>query len=294
MSILQVENLSKSYKAKKAVNNVSFSVDPGEIVGFIGPNGAGKTTSLRCILDIIRRDSGNIKINGHSMPKDRVKALSHTACWMDISHLYYDLTAEDHIEFTRKIRNVSKEAVKKYGDLFDIKGFMKLKVHKYSYGMRQRLGLALAVMTEPELLILDEPTNGLDPVGVQIFREALLMLAQEKNTAIFFSSHALSELEKVVDRALFIRKGELVHTEINKGEHVYKIKVLDAEKAQRLLAPLEISTKGDGDYISFVGAKAVNTVLSILYENNVEVLDIEKRETDLEEIFYSLYEKGIE
>lgn len=288
MSVLQVENLSRSYNGRRGVSGVSFCVNPGEIVGFIGPNGSGKTTTLRCIMDIIRRDTGDILINGHSMPKERIKALSHTACWMDIGHLFYDLSAADHIDFIQKTRNVSKEVVKKYTKLFDIDSYLKLKVHKYSYGMKQRLGLSLAAMTESSLYLLDEPTNGLDPIGVTAFREVLLMLAKEKNCAIFFSSHALTELSKVADRALFIKNGEIVHTEINKGGHVYHIKVESADHALTLIP--QIHARAEDGYIIFDGTVAINAVLSALYHHNVTVLDVEKKEADLENIFHKLYE----
>ena len=291
MTALQVFDLSRSYNRIKAVNNVSFDVNPGEIVGFIGPNGSGKTTTFRCILDIIKRDSGIVKINGYAMPRFKVNAMAGTACWMEISHLYYDLTAADHIDFVQDIHSVPKETVKKYVEIFDVGSFLNLKVHKYSYGMKQRLGLTLAAMTEPKLLLLDEPTNGLDPVGIMVFREVLLSLAKEKGTAIFFSSHTLSELEKVVDRALFIKKGEIVHTEENDNNHVYKIKTADIAKAMRLLAPLDVNAESDGEYITFINTKSVDPVLSALYANGVAVLDVEKKETDLEKIFYSLYER---
>lgn len=290
MSVLQVDNLSRSYKDNKAVNDISFSVNPGEIVGFIGPNGSGKTTTLKCILDLIRRDAGEIKINGFSVPKERVKALSHTGCWMDISYLYYDLTAADHINFVQQTRNIPKETVARYIKFFDISGYLKLKVHKYSYGMRQRLGLALAAMTEPALLILDEPTNGLDPVGVLAFREVLLRLVKENNTAIFFSSHVLSELEKVVDKALFIKKGIIVHTEVNKSGHVYRVKVSDRAKALSLLAALDVNARLDEEYITFTDSKLIDAVMSAFYANGISVLDMEKTEDNLEKIFYSLYE----
>ena len=293
MAVLQVFGLSRSYNRLKAVNNVSFSVDAGEIVGFIGPNGAGKTTTFRCILDIIRRDSGDIKINGYAMPKHRVDAMTDTACWMDITHLYYDLTAADHIDFVQDIHKIPKKTVHKYVEIFECSSFLNLKVYKYSYGMKQRLGLTLAAMTEPKLLLLDEPTNGLDPVGVMVFREVLLNLAKENGTAIFFSSHTLSELEKVVDKALFIKKGEIVHTEVNGSNHVYKIKTSDIGRAMQLLSPLEVNAENDGEHITFLHSKSVNTVLSALYANGVSVLDVEKKETDLEKIFYSLYDRPI-
>jgi len=293
MAVINVENLSKSYGKIRAVINASFSVDAGEIVGFIGPNGSGKTTALKTILDLLKPDSGHISICGHTMPKERVKAFRHIACWIDISNLYYDLTARDHIDFVMKTRGVPKKTVDKYLDLLDVRNFMDLKVRKYSYGMKQRLGLTLATMTEPELLIIDEPTNGLDPFGIVSFREVLRALSVEHNTAIFFSSHSLSELEKLIDRAIFIKKGEIVQTDGHSKNNVYFLRVTDSKATYELLRQNDIvAAVHENDEISFSGAATVSDVLSLLYGENLKVLDMYRKESDLEALFHSIFWEG--
>lgn len=290
MAVLTVENLSKSYGKIKAVSDISFSVNAGEIVGFIGPNGAGKTTVMKSILGILKPDSGKVTIGGYSMPGERVRALSMLTCWLDISNLYHDLTARDHIEFVARTRKIPNETVDKYVQQLDVARFMSLKIRKYSYGMKQRLGLTLAAMAEPKLLIIDEPTNGLDPLGILAFREVLKTLSSEHNTAVFFSSHSLSELDKLIDRALFIKKGKLIHSANHSKEQHYILKVSNHLLALKLLQQRGISAiEHCDDAICLSGSDEVDSVISLLYESKVRVLDVFKEETQLEGIFYNLF-----
>lgn len=227
--VLRVENLYKTYGYKrgyliKAVDNVSFSVNSGEVVGFLGPNGAGKSTTIKMIVGLATPESGNIYIMGQDIKKDRESAMKHVGGVIENPDLYKEWSAYDNLMYLKSL-SVSKEdkslsfkerLEKRKAEVIDIlkvvglDSRMKDKLGHYSLGMKQRLGIAQAIMDKPSLLILDEPANGLDPAGIKEIRDMLRRCAADLNMGILVSSHQLAEMELMCDRFLIIDKGRII------------------------------------------------------------------------------------
>lgn len=212
-NILEVSHLSKSIGKNKIINDLSFEVRPGEIFGFLGPNGSGKTTTIRMIVDLISMDQGSIKILGHDITKDREKALAPIGAVVENPELYGYLSGRENLNQIARIRAIPQAKIDEVVDLVGLTGRIQDKMRKYSLGMKQRLGLAAALLSDPKLLILDEPTNGLDPNGIIEFRAILKRLAREKNMAVFVSSHILGEIQQLCDTVAFIEDGVITSVE---------------------------------------------------------------------------------
>lgn len=208
-AILKIENLSKTYKKIRVVDNISFEIKPGEVYGFLGNNGAGKTTTIKMILGLIKPDSGNIKILSKEVLKynDVLKRVGNI---VEFPGFYNNLNAYENLKINAKISGVYKDNA--IFEVLDLVGLLeeKRQVKKYSLGMKQRLGIARALLNQPELLILDEPTNGLDPVGIKQIRNLIIKLSKEKQIAVLISSHILNEVEILADRIGIIDNGKLI------------------------------------------------------------------------------------
>ena len=198
--ILELKNISKEYKNYKALDNVSFSLNEGEIVGLIGPNGAGKTTFMRIIVGLIKRYDGEVNLFGNTS----------IGCVIETPAFYPYMTGYENLKYIAELNDVSTEKVMETIELLGLKEALNKKVKEYSLGMRQRLGIAAALLREPKLLILDEPTNGLDPTGIHELREYIKDIAVKKGITVLISSHILSELEKLCDRAIIIKHGKAI------------------------------------------------------------------------------------
>lgn len=208
--ILDVNNLSKKFKNFTAVDNISFQLHSGEILGFLGPNGAGKTTTIKMITGLIKSNSGSITINGYDINKDFEDAMSNVGAIVETPHLYENMTGYENIKFFSNLcKNATKEHIEECIKLSGLKNRLNDKVKNYSLGMKQRLGLTIALLNNPKLLILDEPTNGLDPIGIKVLREFLKDLAHNKNLSILVSSHILTEMELLCDKVLIITNGKM-------------------------------------------------------------------------------------
>lgn len=208
--ILDVNNLSKKFKNFTAVDNISFQLHSGEILGFLGPNGAGKTTTIKMITGLVKSNSGNITINGYDINKDFEDAMSNVGAIVETPHLYENMTGYENIKFFSNLcKNATKEHIEECIKLSGLKNRLNDKVKNYSLGMKQRLGLTIALLNNPKLLILDEPTNGLDPIGIKVLREFLKDLAHNKNLSILVSSHILTEMELLCDKVLIITNGKM-------------------------------------------------------------------------------------
>lgn len=295
--ILKIQNLSKGIGKQKIIKNVNFTMGEGTIVALVGPNGAGKTTFLKLITDLLKPDNGVIEIDGYSLDKQREKALKQLSFMQDNTTLYSYLTGYDHLKLLAKIKKVSMEEVKRVVEKIGIESYVYTKVHKYSLGMKQHLLLALAILGEPKLLILDEPLNGLDPTSIIMLRDLLLEL-EKKGTSILFSSHNLSEVDKIAKSIAFIKHGELVaQKEIdsftNKGKLSAFLIVNDIEKATNILNEENIraeliAVKGKGSQIQIL-LEHLNDSIKILHLNNITILDVEKSENEAEFLYYKLY-----
>lgn len=211
--ILELKNVTKVMGKRRIVDSVSFEINSGEIFGFLGPNGAGKTTTIRMITGLIKPNAGTVHICGSSVKDDFEKALANVGAIVETPHLYQYMTGWDNLNLFATMKNATKEQLKLAAEISGLKDRLKDKVKSYSLGMKQRLGIAVALLKEPKILILDEPTNGLDPTGVKKLRDFVKKLAHEKDICIFISSHMLQEMELTCDRVIIISNGQFLAEE---------------------------------------------------------------------------------
>ena len=242
--IVEVERLSKRYGRVQALNEISFSVAEGEVFGFLGPNGAGKTTTIRLLLGLQHPSAGAARIGGHDCWTDHVRAARLFGATLEQPALYGFLSGRDNLRlFARTLGPVDEKQITQLLDLVGMTERANDKVKRYSMGMRQRLALAQAMLGKPRFLILDEPTNGLDPNGIHGLRILLRKLAEEGMT-IFFSSHLLSEVEELCDRVVVLHRGEVkaagpLSELMNVKGFQYRIDVSDVDEAMKVVRALD-------------------------------------------------------
>lgn len=209
--IVRMQNLTKVIGKRTIIDNLTLDVPRGQVFGFLGPNGSGKTTTIRMMVGLISITSGEIFINGQSIKANFEQAIRHVGAIVENPEMYKYLTGwQNLIHFARMIPGITEHRVKEVVNMVGLDGRIHDKVKTYSLGMRQRLGVAQAVLHKPGLLILDEPTNGLDPAGIRELRDYLRRLAKEENTTVFVSSHLLSEMELMCDQVAIIQNGKLI------------------------------------------------------------------------------------
>ena len=238
-TVLELTNLRKTIKGKPIVKGVNLTLYPSQIFGFLGPNGAGKTTTIRMIVGLIKPTEGSVTICGYSVATDFIKALSNVGCIIESPDMYKYLTGmENLLQFAAMDKQISRQRIKDVVDMVGLQHRVNDKVSTYSLGMRQRLGIAQAIMARPKLLILDEPTNGLDPAGITEFRNLVRKLAYEEGMTVFVSSHLLLEIEQMCDVVSIIKQGTVIKT-ANVHEIVHNNRIEwqlnDPEKAIALL-----------------------------------------------------------
>lgn len=225
MEILKCENLKKQVKNKVIVENISFSVNDGDVIGLIGANGAGKTTIIKLILGLIKLTEGKVHINGFDIEEDFIKAIENVGAIVETPDLYMYLSGYDNLKITaNNYKNIPKSRIDEVVKLVGLENRIKDKVSTYSLGMRQRLGIAEAIINNPQLLILDEPTNGLDIEGIIEIRNLIKSLS-EKGIAILISSHNLTEIENVCNRIIAIKSGNMIV-----DEPIEEFKIFNGEK----------------------------------------------------------------
>lgn len=258
-AILKIENLSKSFGNRRILHDISFETYGGEVFGFLGPNGAGKTTTIKIAVGHLSLDEGDIKIENVSIKKDFEKALSYVGGIVENPELYKYMSGMQNLrQYARMRPGVTQKRIDEVVELVGLKNRINDKVRKYSLGMRQRLGVAQALLHHPKLLILDEPTNGLDPAGIKGLRDILKKLAVEENISVMVSSHLMSEMELMCDRVGIIMNGKLIDVktvpellESVAGEFVsYKLKVDDINKAAAVISEIQSL---DDDSIQILG-----------------------------------------
>lgn len=313
MALLEVKNVSKVYsKSKKnkggsltALDDVSFTLDKGEALGLIGPNGAGKSTLIKCITGLATQTSGEITINGYDTKRQRVKSIEKVGAIIESPDMYKDWTAMENLLYLADLSISKEERLDKNGVRERVESLLKLvnlydrrndKVYKYSLGMKQRLGIAQALLSKPEVLILDEPANGLDPEGIKEIRDIIRHLAKDLNMAVLVSSHNLSELQLTCDRFLIIKKGKILADikadDIVKGGTTVVIQVDDAVKAIDVLkSEYDITARHEGDGKLIADTEiATGDITKTLILNGVTVNGITVKENTLEETFLSVTE----
>lgn len=303
MNVLEVKGLKKRLGKREIIKGINFSVKDGEIFGFLGPNGAGKTTTIRMLVGLIAPNEGEIKICGKDVQKEKEEALKNVGAVVENPELYKYLSGRENLMQIARIRKVSKEEVEELIELVGLKDRIDDKVKKYSLGMKQRLGLAAALIGEPRLLILDEPTNGLDPSGIIDFREVVKKAAKEKGMAIFISSHILSEVQNLCDRVAFTNGGviksvEDIHdnTMDTELDSLTLIVSSNEEEAVKILKNIDLVKSAsviDEEIHLIIKSGKTSELLKILLEKNIRVEEIFKNRKGLEQRYMELVEGGI-
>ncbi|MBB3108547.1 ABC-2 type transport system ATP-binding protein [Paenibacillus phyllosphaerae] len=210
-SVVQLKNVTKRIGKRTIIDNLSLDLPEAEVFGFLGPNGSGKTTTIRMMVGLMALTDGDVIIRGHSIRTEYEKAIRHVGAIVENPEMYKYMSGyQNLLHFSRMIPGITRQRIDEVVDLVGLKGRINDKVRTYSLGMRQRLGVAQAIMHKPSLLILDEPTNGLDPAGIRELRDYLRKLAKNEGITVFVSSHLLSEMELMCDRVAIIQAGKLI------------------------------------------------------------------------------------
>lgn len=303
-SVLEIKNVSKYFGRKKVLDNISLDVKSGEIYGFLGPNGAGKTTTIKMILGLLYIDEGEIKINGYSVKKEFEKAMTYIGGIVENPDLYGYMSGLDNLKLYARIRNVDKNRIDEVVKLVNLEKRINEKVSKYSLGMKQRLGLALTLLHSPRVLILDEPTNGLDPAGIKDLRNILKNIAINDNVAVFISSHLLSEMELMCDKVAVIENGKLIKVEnLKKDENEvttyiadYVLETADIEETMQILQKESIELKRQKEdnkvLLLKIDKEKVPFIIKTLVDNNVKIYQIAEKLQSLEDVFFGVTEGG--
>ncbi|MEB2302192.1 ABC transporter ATP-binding protein [Lysinibacillus xylanilyticus] len=295
-SIITLSNVSKSFELQQVVKDLSLNIPEGSLYGFLGPNGAGKTTTMRVLIGLIAADKGEIFFKGKNI-KDWNKSLfNHVGCFIDSPSYYPNLTAYENLAYIQKITKKPLSEVKRVLKITGIYNAKDKKVKNFSMGMKQRLGLAFAMLNDPDILILDEPTNGLDPEGIHEIRNFLIKLCKDEGKTIFVSSHNLAEIEMMADYIALINQGELIYD--GKLEDVliseeYIVKAKQTEEVIQMLTSrgLEI-TRLKEEKISFkADQNRMALINKQMVEKNIDVYELTPRKRTLEEMFLDLTKK---
>ena len=292
--ILEVNNLSKTYKNFKAIDDISFQVNKGDIYGFLGPNGAGKSTTLRMILGLIKPNSGEIKLNGSFINFKNKKYLNNIGALIERPDFYKNLSAYQNLKILYSMSRVNNPEiihdVLHEVDLFDRKDD---KVGSYSQGMKQRLGIAQTLLHNPQVIILDEPSNGLDPQGQADMRELILKINKDKGITVIISSHILAEIEKIANRMIVINKGKkIIEGDVGKlmsSESIkLSIKTTSNKEIENFFNSRDIAYDSNDDLytISWL-EKNIDQLVKELHDNNISIFEIKQLKT-LEEYFLNL------
>ncbi|PRR83232.1 ABC transporter ATP-binding protein [Clostridium vincentii] len=287
--VLELKNISKKYKDYSALNKVSFSLDEGEIIGLVGPNGSGKTTLMRIIVGLTKNFEGEVLLEDGTA----------IGCVIETPSFYPFMTGYENLKYFASINDVSIEKVMETTELLGLKDALNKKVKDYSLGMKQRLGILAALLRDPKLLILDEPTNGLDPTGIHELREYIKGIARKKKITVLISSHILSELEKICDKAVIIKHGEIVDVlKIddfkNSSEVILTIGIENVIDASKIFKDNNIAIfKSDKDSISIsVNKEESNGIVNFLNNNNIKFNSLYEQKRTLEDKFLDLMEEN--
>lgn len=285
--ILEVTNLAKKFASKEVLKNVNMTIYEGDILAFIGPNGAGKTTTIKLILGLQSIDKGEVLINGYDINKDFVNALKRVGSIVENPDLYMYLTGYENLKLRANLYpNIKEEKIQEVVKLVGLESRINDKVSKYSLGMRQRLGIAQSLLNEPNLLIYDEPTNGLDPEGIKDLRILLKSLAQ-KGMGILISSHNLAQLESFCNKVCIIDKGisidvnsvdKLKHQNIS--SYIFKV-----DSTQNINLKNMENVSNDSFTLKIAQSK-VPGVINTLVKQNIKIYEVKEEQISLEEVFF--------
>lgn len=302
MNVLEIKNLHKTLGRTEIIKGINLSMEQGEIFGLLGPNASGKTTTIKMLVGMIEPTDGEITICGYNISEDREKALKNIGAMVGNPEFYEYLLGIDNLMQIARIRGTSKKEVQELIKLLNLEKLINTKVSKYSLGMKQRLALVIALMGNPKLLILDEPTNGLDQNGLLEFRDILKNISTQKQISIFISSHILGEIQNLCDKVAFINEGEIQSIEkidskgvcTGKDDITLKIKkpinrALDIIKS----LPYVIKIKENGDEITLLMERDMTSkLIRKLASKNIEICEIYKNKQKLEDRYIELMNGG--
>ena len=285
MKVLEVKNIDKFFGKKQILNDISFDIEEGEILGFVGPNGSGKTTTIKIILGLQQATKGEVFINGNNIKNNYEAAIRKVGAIVESPDMYMYLSGLENLKLVANYYNISHDEIEKVVEFVGLKDRIKDKVSKYSLGMRQRLGIAQAILNKPNLLIVDEPTNGLDPSGIIEFRKMLKELAKKEKMSIFISSHNLAEIENICDKVLLLKEGKIVSSDVLKeveNNDKYKLELSSTLKLKKE-EKVEII---DDNYIYYLGNKEVIAkFIETLVNKKIKIYSVVKCKESLEDIF---------
>jgi ABC-2 type transport system ATP-binding protein len=291
---LSVKGLRKTIGKKEIIKGLDFDLKRGEVFGFLGPNGAGKTTTIRMLVGLIKPSSGSIEIGGYNVRKNFTKAMSQMGCIVENPELYSYLTGWENLEhFARMLPEVDRAYMEYVVDLVRLNERIHDQVKTYSLGMRQRLGIAQALLGKPKVLILDEPTNGLDPMGIREMRNFIRYLAEEEGLTVLVSSHLLSEIQLMCDRVAIISKGAVIKVDYVENLLAMQERVIwqvePRETAKDILSEVTSVVEGpDGTLITPYIENAASSWNRLLVEKGVEVKEMNRKLPALEDLFLEL------
>jgi lantibiotic transport system ATP-binding protein len=293
-NILTANDLTKKYKSDAVVNRINLQIPRGAVYGFLGPNGAGKTTTIRMLLGLIKPSHGSISVFGKDLRKNRIEALKEIGALVENPSYYGHLNASENLEVYRVLRKAPKSKIKEVLEIVGLEKAAKKKVKEYSLGMKQRLGIAIALLGDPKLLILDEPTNGLDPQGILEIRTLIKSLAKERGITIIVSSHLLSEIDQMATYVGIISKGRLIFQDrieelrrfasasvsftTSSPEETFKHIVSYGIQAYREEEKIMVEAEDE----------AIAQVISLLVRHGISIYRVEENKKSLEDIFLDL------
>lgn len=291
---LEVNQLTKYYGKHQALSNVSFQIAPGEIVGLVGPNGAGKTTLMSVVVGLLKQYEGVVHINGKNIQKPNRTGSKLVGCVIENPGFYPDLSGYDNLVYFSKVfGQVEKKEIHDVIERLSLQHAIHKKAKQYSLGMKQRLGIAQALLGEPELLILDEPTNGLDPNVIPEIRDTIRYYAKEKGISTLISSHILTEIEAMCDNALILKNGQLIDT-IPLGssrktaeytQYIFETTEVEAVKALLAKEGYKVGILSEGKLIAELGEKQLGIVLPEIMKKGISLRGVFPYEETLEQQF---------
>jgi ABC-2 type transport system ATP-binding protein len=292
-TILSIHNLNKRYGSLQALKNVSFEIKKGSVYGILGPNGSGKSTTLGIVLNVVNKTSGEYKwFDGKIQTHE---ALKKVGAIIERPNFYPYMTAEENLKLVCKIKNINYSKIQEKLELVGLNERKDSKFRTFSLGMKQRLAIASALLNDPEILILDEPTNGLDPQGIHQIRDLIRQIAAQ-GTTILLASHLLDEVEKVCSHVLVLRKGEILYSgpvdSMTSNEGFFEVQATDTENLIRVIkthpATKNVINEEGKVFVYLNGPLEASELNAFLFENNISLNHLVKRKNSLEEQFLEL------
>ncbi|WP_212508635.1 ABC transporter ATP-binding protein [Litoribacterium kuwaitense] len=296
--VIETKGLVKTIGSKNVVNNVDIKVKEGDIYGFLGPNGAGKTTTLRMLLGLIKPSEGQISILGNQVSKDRVEVLKQVGSLIETPSYYGHLSAYENLDILCTLRGLPASAIDEVLNIVDLTKEANRPVKGFSLGMKQRLGIAAALLGEPRLLILDEPTNGLDPAGIQEIRE-LIRTLPEKGMTVIVSSHLLSEIDQMATQVGILHEGRMlfegtIEAFRARSSKTIRLRVNNQDKAMQFLENHGFQPRNQEEWIVIraIQDEELALIIRFLVEVGLSIYRVEEQAQSLESIFLEMTEKG--